>query len=117
MLGRTRLSFRRGRWKICVAGPCGDAFVCVGLSEEMSHRAAQAFRAVLRARPRAGAAGRTNMVDTFRKKKEKETPTQACTLIHAFFHLHLGAHAGTCTSDDEGQEWVSHYAESILKTS
>lgn len=61
VLGRTRLSFRGGRWKICVAGPCGDAFVCVGLSEEMSHRAAQAWRAILR----AAAAGRTDMVDTY----------------------------------------------------
>lgn len=36
---RIRLSFHRGRWKICVVSPCGDAFVCIGLYEEMSHKA------------------------------------------------------------------------------
>lgn len=82
--GRTRLSFRRGRWKICVASPCGDAFVCIGLSEEMSHRAAQAWRAVLRAGPRAAAAGR-NTVDTYQKEKRKHPRRHV--------HSHMNARA------------------------
>lgn len=119
MLERTRLSFSQGRWKICVTSPCGHAFVCVGLSEEMSRRAARARRAVLRAGPRAAAAGRTSTADSIatakntKKKKSPQRNTHAGTCL--FFHLLSGAHAGTRMSEVEGRAVVITPCEVYFK--